>query len=233
MKVVPSAVTGVAVHGPDSPAFNDGLAAIPGHTRDLLQPAIPFSVIVENNSIRTITLVGVRFDMAGTGGKHYSVVHYADALRFPQHADFSPGTRRFVCAEPAYTALVVRGEIPVPARTRGRMNLENLGRMLEIRASLDCIAFDDGEFGGPDSQGAFARLARERELEGALLQEVLAMEGEPPGAIEALLAHALADADERARRQLARKLLEALESGGCDQVFTRAKGFERRIALWR
>jgi hypothetical protein len=163
MKVVPSAVTGVAVHGPDSPAFNDGLAAIPGHTRDLLQPAIPFSVIVENNSTRTITLVGVRFDMAGPGGKHYSVVHYADALRFPQHADFSPGTRRFVCAEPAYTALVVRGEIPVPARTRGRMNLENLGRMLEIRASLDCIAFDDGEFGGPDSQGAFARLARERE----------------------------------------------------------------------
>lgn len=232
MKVLPSAVAEVAVHGPDSPAFNDALADILGQTtRELLQPAIPFSVIVENNSARSISLLGVRFDMVGPNAKPCSVVHYADTLRNPDRADFRPGTRRFVCAEPAYTELSIRGG--AAANTRGQMNLENLRRMLDLRASLDCIAFDDGKFAGPDSHGAFARLARERELEGVMLAEVLAMDGEPPSTIEAVLVQALHDPDEKARRLLARKLMEALQSGGCDEVFTRAKGFQRRIALWR
>ena len=173
MKVLVSSVAGVAVHGPDSPAFSEGLFDILGRApRELLLPALPFSVIVENNSTRTIALMGVRFDMVGARAKQYSVVHYADTLRNPQKADFRPGVRRFVCAEPDYTALVVRGD--VSATTRGRMNLDNLRKMLQIRASLDCIAFEDGEFRGPDSQDAFGRFAREREIEGALLEEVLA-----------------------------------------------------------
>src|SRR5689334_9855389 len=107
MKVVPSAIDGVWLHGPDSPAFNDRLTGILDRApRELLQPAIPFSVILENKSTRTITLAGVCFDMVGPSGKNYAVVHYADTLRHPQKADFRPGTRRFVCAEPAYTALV-------------------------------------------------------------------------------------------------------------------------------
>jgi hypothetical protein len=232
MKIVPSSVPEIAVHGPDSPAFNDGLVAILGRApRQLLQPAIPFSVIVENNSARTIALMGVRFDMVGPRAKHYSVLHYADTLRNPQKADFRPGAKRFVCAEPAYTALVIRDD--VAADTRGRMNLENLRRMLEIRASLDCVAFEDGEFKGPDSQGAFGRFAREREIEAALIAEVIGMESEPVGAIEAVLVRAVQDPDERARRSVARKLLEALESGSRDEVFTRARGFPHRIALWR
>ncbi len=231
MKVVPSAVPEVALHGPDSPAFNDGLAAMPERTRELLRPAIPFSIIVENNSARTISLLGVLFGMVGPRAKKYSVVHYADTLRNPQQADFRPGTRRFVCAEPAYTALAIRSG--VTANARDRMNLDNLRKMLQLRASLDCVAFDDGQFSGPDSRGAFARLAREREVEGALLAEVLAMETEPVSAIEAVLAQAVQDTNERGRRMVARKLLEALESGGRDEVFAQARTFRRRIALWR
>jgi hypothetical protein len=232
MKVLPSSVAEVAIHGPDSPAFSDGLIAILGRApRELLQPALPFSVIVENNSARTITLMGVRFDMLGTRAKQYSVVHYADTLRNPQKADFRPGVKRFVCAEPDYTALVIRGD--VSATTRGRMNLDNLRRMLRMQASLDCIAFDDGEFRGPDSQNAFGRFAREREIEGALLAEVLAMDGGPSDAIETQLVQAVQDPAEKARRQVARKLLEALEAGGPEEVFTRARGFRRRIPLWR
>ena len=129
MQVLPSSVAEVAVHGPDSPAFTSGLLAILGRApRELLKPALPFSVIVENNATRTITLMGVRFDMVGARAKQYSVVHYADTLRNPVKADFRPGVKRFVCAEPDYTALVVRGE--ASASTRGRMNLDRLRRML-------------------------------------------------------------------------------------------------------
>ena len=232
MKVQVSSVAEVAVHGPDSPAFSEGLLDILGRApRELLQPALPFSVIVENKSTRTIALMGVRFDMVGARAKQYSVVHYADTLRNPQKADFRPGVKRFVCAEPDYTALVVRGD--VSATTRGRMNLDNLRKMLQIRASLDCVAFEDGEFRGPDSQDAFGRYAREREIEGALLDEVLAMEGEAAKVVEAALVRAVQDQAERARRLVARKLLEALEAGGVEEVFVRTRGFRRRMPLWR
>src|SRR5207245_115255 len=97
--------------------------------------------------------------------------HYADTLRNPEKSELRPGARRFVCAEPAYTSLVIRGEA-VPD-TRGRMNLDNLRRMLQIRASLDCVAFEDGTFQGPDSQGGLNRFTRESAAEAALLAQIL------------------------------------------------------------
>ncbi len=64
------------------------------------------------------------------------------------------------------------------------MNLDNLRRMLSMTAALDCVAFDDGQFTGPDSHGAFSRLAEERETEMAMVAEALAREGEPPAGLE-------------------------------------------------
>ena len=232
MKVTESSIAGVRLYGPDAPDFEPALARILGRSpRELLRPALPFSVIVENCSERPIALLGVRFDMLGDRAKQPSVVHYADTLRNPEKADFLPGTCRFICAEPAYTSLVIHGET-VP-NTRGRMNLDNLKRMLQITASLDCIAFDDGTFRGPDSQKAFARFLHERETERALLAQVLAMESGPIAAIEEVLFEAVQDSAERGRRAVARKLIEGLEAGGRDELITRAKNYRCRIPLSR
>ncbi|MES1257361.1 MAG: hypothetical protein ABUS51_02980 [Acidobacteriota bacterium] len=232
MKVTASGVDGIILYGSDSPEFERALTLILGRApRELLRPALPFSVIVENTSDRAVALLGVRFDMVGQKAKHYSVVHYADTLRNPEKADLRPGVKRFVCAEPAYTSLVIRGE--AVASTRGRMNLDNLRRMLQIRASLDCVAFADGTFHGPDSQGAFERIARERKAESTLLAEVLAIESAPIAAIEAVLFEAVQDPAERGRRTVARKLLEGLESGGRDELVSRAKSYRCRIPLTR
>lgn len=232
MRVLESTIDGVRLYGTDSAEFEASLLQIVGQAPlRLLRPALPYSVIVENIADRAIALLGVRFDMAGQKGKQVSVVHYADTLRNPEKADFKPGTKRFVCAEPAYTSLVIRGEV-VP-NTRGRMNLDNLKRMLQVKASLDCVAFDDGRFLGPDSQGAFQRFAREREGELALLERVKAMADEHIATIEELLFAAVLDPEERGRRTVSRKLLEGLESGGRDELIARAKGYHCRIALTR
>ncbi len=232
MKVVPSTIAGILIHGPDSPEFSASLASILGRApKDLLRPALPYSVIVENASDRTVSLLGVRFDLLGPKGKQYSVVHYADTLRNPSKSDIKPGSRRFVCAEPDYTALVIHGG--VVANTRGQMNLDNLRKMLGAKASVDCVAFSDGEFIGPDSQGAFDRFARERESELALVGQVLEMESGPLDKIEALLVEAVQDFDHRSRRHAARKLLEALELAGRDELFERARSYPGRIALWK
>jgi hypothetical protein len=232
MTVAASTVPGVAVHGLGTPEFEAGLAEVLGRApRELLKAALPYSVIVENQADRTIAFLGVRFDLLGRKAKQFSVVHYADSLRNPEKGDFLPGTRRFVCAEPEYTALVMRGD--VAPQTRGRMNLENLRRMIETWASLDCVAFSDGKFGGPDSQGAFDRLAREREAELAFAAEVLTRMSNSSDGIEGFLYKAVEDPEDRTRRMISRKMLEALKAGGTAEVAARASAWRCRIPLWR
>ena len=232
MKVLPSAVADIELHGPGSEGFERALVALLGRApRNLLKPALPFSVIVENRAGRGIALLGVRFDMLGPRAKHYSVVHYSDTLRNPEKSDFAPGTSRLVCAEPEYTTLVLKGGSA--AQTRGRMNLDNLRRMLSIAACLDCVAFDDGQFLGPDSQKAFERLARDRETEKALIEEALAREDETAASLEDWLGAAVQDDRARARRSVARKLLEGLDAGGPAAMAARAREHRCRIPLWR
>ncbi|MEP6714479.1 MAG: hypothetical protein ABJC09_02830 [Terriglobia bacterium] len=201
MKVHPSTIPGVAIHGPQAQEFRSALGTILGHEPQVeLQPAIPFSVMVSNNSARAVAFLGVRFDLLDARGKRSSVVHYADTLRYPEAADFRPGARRFVCAEPAYTALVMRGE---PITARGRMNLDNLRRMLQVRATVDCVVFDDGEFAGPDSERTFDRLTAERVIEAGFLAELEAAEDRA-----AFLATTAGDSRERVLQTAARKILD-------------------------
>lgn len=216
---------------PEDAGFHEAMETILGRAPDeVIAPALPYSVIVRNHDARAVALLGIRFDMTGPRGKKYSVVHYADTLRHPERADLRPQTMRFVCAEPLYTNLVLRGERSVDRR--GPMNLENLRTMLKVRASLDCIAFADGEFAGADSLGAFDRFAREREAEMALLEEI----GGRDGAAEPMLmraaemaAEAGSDQGLRARRMLARRLL----AGGREGLAARVGEHRVRIRLWR
>jgi hypothetical protein len=229
MKISPSSVAGVGLLGPESGDFETSLSPLLGRApRELLAPALPYSVIVVNDSGRSIALLGVRFDMTGPRAEPYSVIHYADTLRNPEKADFRTGTKRFVCAEPSFTALVMRRDGDLS--TRGRNNLDNLRRMLDIGASLDCVAYDDGRFAGPDSLRAFEELARQRKMESALVENVASLSA---SSVVKFLADGAQDPRDRARRTLARKLLEALQSGGRDEMLNRARNHRLKIALWR
>src|SRR5580658_7991775 len=164
MQVEPSSIADLELIGPDAEGFRDAVELLLGRAPDtVLEPALPYSAIVRNHRSRAVALLGVRFDMTGPKAKSYSVIHYADTLRYPEKAGVPPGAMRFVCAEPLYTDLVLRRAREIDPR--GPMNLENLRKAFEIRASLDCAAFDDGQFAGPDSLGAFERLGIEREAE--------------------------------------------------------------------
>ncbi len=229
MKTLESNVDGVRLIGPESTEFEAAFEPLLGRApRALLAPAIPFSVIVANDMDRTIALLGVRFDMTGPRGKPYSVIHYADTLRNPEKADFLAGTKRFVCAEPGYTSLLLQRE--GEPSTRGRTNLDSLRKMLDIRASLDCVAFDDGRFDGPDTLNAFVRLAEQRELEAAFAQMIVTV---GTSEAEKLLQNAAEDPEERARRTLARKLLQGLQTGGHEEMLTRARNHRLKMPVWR
>jgi hypothetical protein len=235
MQVEPSSIADLDLIGPDAEGFPEAVELLLGRAPDsVLKPALPYSAIARNHSSRALALLGVRFDMTGPKAKSYSVIHYADTLRYPEKASVPPGAMRFVCAEPLYTDLVLRRAREIDPR--GSMNLGNLRKALEIRASLDCAAFDDGQFAGPDSLGAFERLETEREAEIAFLEEVL----KPDCAIEAVLRDAMEvparharDLALLARRALAKRLTEAFAAGGVDEVSIRARNHRLRIRLRR
>ncbi|HWF08323.1 MAG TPA: hypothetical protein VG297_07655 [Bryobacteraceae bacterium] len=235
MQVEPSSVTGVDLIGPRAPGFIEALTALLGRAPDdVITPALPYSIIVRNNHVRTLALLGIRFDMVSRQVKTYSVVHYADTLRNPERGDLKPGAMRFICAEPRYTDLVLRRETTVDQR--GPMNLKNLRTILRISASLDCAAFVDGEFEGPDTLGVFDRFAAERAAELAFLDEVLA----PDCNIETLLKKTLEstggqseDPALAARRALVKKLQEGFSLGGIPEVAARVSAWKPRIPLWR
>lgn len=229
MKITPSSVAGITLIGPESEEFEQALAPLLGRApRGLLAPALPYSVIVENHFTRPISLLGVRFDMTGSHGKPYSVIHYSDTLRNPEKSDFLPHTARFVCAEPSFTALLLRRDGDLSSR--GRNNLDNLRRMLNFRATLDCVAWDDGRFEGPDSFGAFSRLAKQREIESEFMAQMTDADARDA---EKLLNAAVDDPGNRARRTLAMKLLEGLQQGGMDEMLARARNHRLKIAVWR
>jgi hypothetical protein len=233
MKVEASSVAGIELTGPGTPAFDEALESLLGRAPDdVLKPALPFSVIARNNHSRAVVLLGMRFDMLGPSAQPYSVVHYADTLRHPEKSELVPGGMRFVCAEPLYTDLVLRRAREVDLR--GRMNLDNLRTMLRIRASLDCVAFDDGQFAGPDSLKAFERFTTEREAELSLLNEVM----RECAAAEPVLRQALEIPPSRdralaARKLLARELHDGLRQGGVEEMYLRAQSHRLRLPLRR
>jgi hypothetical protein len=219
---------------PGAAGFDAALESILGRPPDrVLMPALPYSVIVRNRDKRAISLLGIRFDLIGLKGT-YSVVHYADTLRHPEKADLRPDSLRFVCAEPSYTDMVLRGTNDVDHR--GRMNLEKLFTVLQARPMLDCVAFDDGQFAGKDSLGAFDRFARERAAEMAFLAEITKPECEVAAVLEQAMeipAEKTRDRAFIARRALARRLHDGFVTGGLSEVSERARNHRVRIELWR
>lgn len=238
MKVEPSGVAGVVAGveliGPDAAEFLPAVETLYGRAVDeVLRPALPYSVIARNETGRTIALLGIRFDMTGADAKRYAVIHYADTLRHPEKADLTPGATRFVCAEHFYTELVYTDLVPTRASDvdrRSRMNLDNLRKALRIGASVDCVAFDDGQFAGADTNGAFERLERERRTESEFVREVLEMEFGTLSDLETLLARAM---EVPGRKGLAQRLYAGLQAGGPAEVLARARNHHCRIALWR
>jgi hypothetical protein len=228
LKIEPSGVPDIDLIGPGTVEFRGALEFLLGREPDAaLRLAARYSVIVRNRAARAIALLGVRFDMIAKQGRESSVVHYADTLRNPEKAAVTPGAVRFICAEPLYTGLVLGQRASQPeADRRARMNLDNLAKAREIRASVDCVAFDDGHFAGPDSLGAFDRLRLEREAEIAFVEELLKAGAE----VEDLLIRAM---DVAAQRTLARRLHEGLQTGGPSEMTARARRHRPRIGLTR
>jgi hypothetical protein len=211
---------------PGSSRFDEGFKTIlGGEPGEWLRPALPYSVIAENCAPQAIALIAVRFDLTAPKGKRMSVIHVADTLRNPEKAEFAPGSCRLFCAEAEYAAAVARRNSEISRRAL--LNLQNLRGMLRVKASIDCFAFDDGRFDGPDTGGAFERFSKQRAAEQALISGLLTGEIQTKD-----LASELNSADP-ARRALAAKLTNALSKAGEEAMLDCARQHRFRVPLVR
>jgi hypothetical protein len=103
--------------------------------------------------------------------------------------------------------------------------------MLQIRAALDCVAFNDGSFRGPDSLAAFDRLTAERSVEMEFIAGVLRLADRPAVAMEGIMK--AATGGDRVQRDQARRLLEAFAGGGLEGMIAKARSHRPRIELQR
>lgn len=234
MQVEASSVPGVTIFGAEAPEFRETLSRLMNRQDPcpVIAPALPFCVVVRNDSPKALALLGVRFDMIGSELKHYSVVHYADTLRNPEKSDLKSGAARVVCAEPLYTSMILRREETV--HPRGEMNLANLRQMVAINAAIDCAAFDDGSFFGADTRNAFDRFALESVAEARLIEEVLRPGCPVVSFLEGVMeipAEQIRDRALVARRTLAKHLAEGIYVGGIEEALNRARHHRSRIAL--
>jgi hypothetical protein len=107
------------------------------------------------------------------------------------------------------------------------MNVKNLRTMVSVRASIDCFAFADGRFCGPDTGGAFERFRVQRESEQALISGVLSAEIREEHLLTEL------NSDNSVRRALAAKLIDQLMQGGAQAMLDCARRHRSRIELVR
>lgn len=217
--------TSVALCLPETPDFDHALRALVGEPPEWLRPALPYSAIAENCATRPVALIGVRFDFTSVKGRKMSVIHFADTLRNPEKTEFTPHALRFFCAEPEYATFLQHGS-GAPG-IRAQMNLQNLRTMLNVRVSVDCFAFDDGRFEGPDTGGAFERFRAQRAAEQSMVGAILAGEIREPDLIAEL------NSNDSARRMLAAKLMAALGEGGHAAMLDCARNHRLRIDLFR
>ena len=169
MKIYPSQIEGVEI----------------GPATDLPVLAKEFGVLIDNRTDQTIAFVGARFDLILENGRPAASMQYSDMLRYADQADFVAGGSRFVSIEHGVTESVRHGSVLEnnPGYRRILMNLEGLRRMLGIGASLDCIAFADGRFFGPDLGGAYPRLCSERATELQFQLRILGLKTIPASAL--------------------------------------------------
>jgi len=151
IEVVQSLVDGVKIEGPSAEGFHAQFIAHiahfkPGSGLELLEP---YYVRISNNSTRAIVRFIVRSERPNKSGQPVAGTLVSD---HPLGHRFLPGTTELRSG--------VGGANP---------SAPNLSAAAYLRASIDAVVFENGEFVGPDTGGNFEKIKAHEEKITSLL----------------------------------------------------------------
>jgi hypothetical protein len=154
IEVVPSLVEGVKIEGPNAEGFHAQFIAHiahfkPGSGLDLLEP---YYVRISNNSARAIVRFIVRSERPNKSGQPVAGTLISD---HPLGDRLMPGTTELLSG--------IGGANP---------SAPYLAAAPYLRASIDAVVFENGEFVGPDAGGNFEKIKAHEEKITSLLVDL-------------------------------------------------------------
>jgi len=155
--ILPSSVPQVEITDRSAAAFRSMADRLltEASVRGVVEPALPYSVLVTNASSRAITYYVIRFDYLNRAGKGVS-----STLRMDRRARRKVEARSSEIVFPilALTEAAVDGNLPRVAsgmsNTISRV-LANFAQSPQVVASVDSVVYEDGEFLGQTSRTHF------------------------------------------------------------------------------
>jgi hypothetical protein len=145
----PTTIPGVSFVGYGDPNFPAALLkAMPSANHSDLAPVLPFGAVVTNTGTKVIAYVAVRFDYTDPAtGKARSSSQAINRTTAHQSEWIKPGEALFF-APTNWHPLTAR--VPDPEAESAVATSMQRYAGDSLTASLDAVAFDDGEFDGPD-----------------------------------------------------------------------------------
>ncbi len=139
---------GVTLIGPGSPEFASSLSrTATAEKRSILEPLLPFSVVLVNKSNQTILAHTLRWVCTAPDGRrtYGTYTGAADVMTFTKGPRVPPGSATLVTP-------ISSGDVRAhPARAQAVQNAERrLRSQKEIVIVLDGVLFEDGRFAGPN-----------------------------------------------------------------------------------
>jgi hypothetical protein len=172
---LPSQIDNLEIISPSSPQFESLVEKIvPDRIgRDVIRPALPYSVIIRNNGDRRVRAIVVRYSFFPSATKQEPAA--GTLMQSYPKGQFARGA-----AELFTPAGAVR-QVNRPSGPAYEVALRHLAEVRKspsIRVSLDAIIFEDGELVGPDEADTFRYLVREGVQLRGLLREIQSMENQ-------------------------------------------------------
>lgn len=171
---VSDSLSRIVLVGPSDPAFLPAVQALIRTAKfPSYQPALPYSVLVQNDTSRPILDVCVIFDVTQVNGKKDGSLATGWGNIPPSAGTVSllvPGAQLLASAVRGYSYTTPHRN-PPPADLAAR--LAELTSASSIVISLDSVLFADGTLAGPDTRNNFVRysqrLAADRDFAAAVL----------------------------------------------------------------
>jgi hypothetical protein len=225
-----------------SSGFDDRLDQLLGKGTVSQEPALlaqkPFSVILNNESGRTLIGYSLRYTHVDSTGKTTTHDRFFNILDGSREAQVPPSGNAWVTPRRTMTRASTQ-PIPPAVRQEAIAAMDQLNRLSAITVSLDAVIYDDGSFVGPNATRAFEQATAivgerllvagqftSRQLGGAsdadilTWLETLTARNPTPGADSSV---DTTDWSYSCRRQYAQFLLSAYKTSGPQAAATVAK----------
>lgn len=224
LTIVPSAIQGIELVGPQSPDFDARVTQIVGTDRPVgLAVALPYAVVITNRTSQAIEAINTVWTTTDQ-----ILLNAEDAMFNKPILYVNPG-QAVLASPPGILQNPRQLQIFANGSIEGH-RLENFRNVGDVTVTIDAVVFESGQFVGANRYGAFeqwqAQIQAPRDLATAVLQKQASQSiGDIVSWLESLAAVRRPPADLHARETItaARVLLAEYRSNGQAALYSRAK----------